>query len=162
MSPPCRSSLLLTLLAATLCAPCSAYDPDHPPPATLDGTVKLSGAVLAAGVGYKWGHGTLTYQGQQFKFCIHGLSVGDVGIASLDAQGNVYNLKSLENFGGNYFALSGGFAIAVGESAAILKNKNGVMMELELLEKGIRFNIAATGLKIVLANQHGCKADSAK
>ena len=34
------------------------------PPATLDATVKLSGGVLAAGIGYKWGHGTLNYQGQ--------------------------------------------------------------------------------------------------
>jgi hypothetical protein len=56
------------------------------PPATLDATVKLSGGVVAAGVGYKWGRGTLSYQGQQLKFCIRGLSVGDVGIANLSAR----------------------------------------------------------------------------
>jgi hypothetical protein len=113
--------------------------------------------VLAAGLGYSWGHGTLSYQGQQYKFCIRGLSIGDVGAASLDAQGNVYNLKSLEDFAGKYFALSGGFAAVRGESAAIVKNKNGVMMELETLVTGLRFNISATGLKIRLADQQGCK-----
>jgi hypothetical protein len=127
------------------------------PPATLDATVKLSGGVLAAGIGYKWGHGTLNYQGQDFKFCIHGLSVGDVGVANLAAQGAVFNLKLLEDFSGEYFALSTGVAIGRGESAAILKNKRGVMMELELKEIGVRFNIAATGLKIIMANNPGCR-----
>jgi hypothetical protein len=156
-----RHSLIIALLAAAASAPCAADDThptQNPPPATLDATVKLSGGVLAAGVGYKWGHGTLTYQGQEFKFCVRGLSVGDVGVVSVDAQGLVYNLKSLDDFAGKYFALSTGFAIARGESAAILKNKRGVMMELELLETGVRFNIAATGLRIVMADQPGCKA----
>jgi hypothetical protein len=127
------------------------------PPATLDATVKLSGGVLAAGIGYKWGHGTLNYQGHDFKFCIHGLSVGDVGVANLAAQGAVFNLKSLDDFSGRYFELSTGAAVVRGESAAILKNNRGVMMELELREVGVRFNIAATGLKIIMANNRGCR-----
>jgi hypothetical protein len=61
--------------------------------------------------------GTLNYQGQQFEFCIRGLSIGDVGAARLAAEGAVFNLKSLDDFSGKYFALSGGFALARGESA---------------------------------------------
>jgi hypothetical protein len=152
-----RTPFVVTLLAAMTSVPCTATS-SGPVPATLDATVKLSGGVLAVGVGYSWGHGTLSYQGQQIKFCIRGLSVGDVGIASLDAQGNVYNLKAVEDFAGKYFALSGGFAAARGQSATILKNKHGVMVELAILETGVRFNIAATGLKISLADQPGCKA----
>jgi hypothetical protein len=155
-----RASLLIAALVAVTSAPCLAGDTvaqQNEPPATLDGTVKLKGGVVGAGVGYKWGHGTLTYQGQQLQFCIHGLSVGDVGAASVDAQGNVYNLKDMNDFTGRYLALSGGFAFVRGESAAILKNKHGVMLELEMLESGLRFNIAATGLKVTFAGQHGCK-----
>ncbi len=85
------------------------------------------------------------------------MSVGDVGAAKLAAQGAVFNLKSLDDFSGKYFSLSTGVAIALGESAAILKNKRGVMMELELKETGIRFNIAASGLKITMANNPGCR-----
>jgi len=156
-----RIPLLVALLATASAAPCVADDASassSPPPATLDATVKLTGGIVAAGVGYKWGHGTLTYQGQQFTFCVRGLSVGDVGAATLDAQGNVYNLKAPEDFAGKYFSLSGGFAIGRGGSAAILKNQRGVMVELAMLENGVRFNIAATGLKIMLAGQPGCKA----
>jgi len=156
-----RIPLLVALLATASAGPCAADDtsvPSSPPPATLDATVKLTGGIVAAGVGYKWGHGTLTYQGQQFRFCVRGLSVGDVGAASLDARGNVYNLKAPEDFVGKYFALSGGFAIGRGGSAAILKNQRGVMVQLAMLENGLRFDIAATGLKIILAGQPGCKA----
>ena len=156
-----QTSLLIALLLAGAALPCmtDAADPQQTQPSpTLDATVKLRGGVVGAGVGYKWGHGTLTYQGQQIPFCLHGLSVGDVGAASVDALGNVYNLQDMEDFAGRYFALSGGVAIVRGESAAILKNKRGVMLELEMLEKGLRFNIAATGLRISLAGQHGCKA----
>jgi hypothetical protein len=46
---------------------------------------------------------------------------------------------------------------ARGESAAILKNKRGVMMQLESKEVGVRYNFAATGGKIVMANNPGCK-----
>lgn len=150
-----RTSLLVTMVGVGLSTPCVADD-TAPTLATLDGTVKITGGVVAAGIGYKWGHGTLSFQGQQFKFCVRGLAIGDAGIVSVDAQGNVYNLKALEAFPGQYFALSGGFAIAKGESAAIMKNKRGVMMELELLETGVRFNMAATRLKISLADQPGC------
>jgi hypothetical protein len=160
MAHSLRASLKVILLVGTVAA-AGASEIELPqkndPPATLDATVKLSGGMLAAGIGYKWGHGTLNYHGQDFKFCIHGLSVGDVGAANLTAQGAVFNLKSVEDFSGKYFALSGGFAIVRGESAAILKNKHGVMMELELQEIGVRFNIAATGLKIIMANSPGCK-----
>lgn len=155
-----RNLLMATLLLSVAAVPCAADDArptGNASPATLDATVKLTGGVMGAGVGYKWGHGTLSYQGQEFKFCVRGLSLGDVGAASVDAQGAVYDLKSLGDFAGKYFALSGGFAIARGGSSAILKNQHGVMMELEMLETGLRFNIAASGLKIVMADQPGCK-----
>jgi hypothetical protein len=151
------SVIVLAAIAAASCASESGLTQGNTPPPTFDATVKLSGGVLAAGVGYKWGHGTLNYQGQEFKFCIRGLSVGDVGVAKLAAQGLVFNLKSLDDFSGRYVALSGGFTVGRGESAAILKNKHGVMMELESQEVGVRFSIAATGLRIAMAGGPGCK-----
>jgi hypothetical protein len=124
MTRPLRTSLQIILIVGTIAVSHTSdidLAPKNVPSVTLDATVKLSGGVLAAGIGYKWGHGTLYYQGQELKFCIRGLSVGDVGAANLAAEGAVFNLKSLDDFPGKYFALSGGFAIARGESAAILK-----------------------------------------
>jgi hypothetical protein len=158
-----RALIQVLLLAGTVsCAsspPTPPAKPDHPdaPPATLAGTVKLSGGLVAVGVGYRWGHGTLSYQDKSLDFCIRGLSIGDVGAASLDARGNVYNLQSPEDFSGKYFAISGGFTVARGGSLTLLKNERGVMLELESLETGLRFVLAASGVRIVMAGGHGCK-----
>lgn len=51
-----------------------------------------------------------------------------------------------------------GVALGLGESAAIMKNERGVMMEIELQEVGLRFNLAATGAKIAMAGERHCKA----
>jgi hypothetical protein len=163
MSRSTRALIQVLLLIGTVsCAsspPTPPGKPDHrdATPATLSGTVKLSGGLVAVGVGYRWGHGTLSYQGNSLDFCIHGLSVGDVGAASLNARGNVYNLDSAEDFAGKYFAISGGFTIARGESLTLLKNQRGVMLELESLDTGLRFDMAAAGVRIVMAGGHGCQ-----
>jgi hypothetical protein len=73
-----KHSLRMTLVTMLLAAEVSSYpvseramaqDSDQELP---DATLRISGTLLAAGVGYKWGRGTLDYQGQELKFCIHG------------------------------------------------------------------------------------------
>jgi hypothetical protein len=146
---------LLTLAPGMLRADevVTIQDPDQP---TVDATVRLSGGLLALGVGYSWGHGTISYQGVERTFCIHGLSIGEVGAADLKAQGAVFHLQSLRDFAGRYFALSTGVALIRGESGAVLKNEHGVTMQLETKVTGLRFNIAASGLRVSLAGHRGC------
>jgi hypothetical protein len=158
---------LLTACGALALVPVSLADTTSEGPSSEqlsppDAKVSMKGGVVAAGVGYKWGHGEINYRGQEFAFCIRGLSVGDVGAASLDARGAVYNLKTPEDLAGRYFALSGGFSLGVGGTGTILKSQRGVMMELESLEHGLRFSMAASGVRIVMANTHGCKAQIAR
>jgi hypothetical protein len=69
-----------------------------------DATLELSEGDVAAGIGWSWGGGTLTYQGQQYKFKVEGLSVGDVGVSEVSALGKVYGLEQLEDFSGHYVA----------------------------------------------------------
>ena len=104
------------------------------------------------------GHGTISYQGTEQTFCVHGLSLGEVAAASLKAEGLVFNLNSLKDFSGRYFAISAGVALVHGESAAMLKNERGVTMQLETKVRGLRFNIATSGLRIALAGEQGCAA----
>lgn len=125
-----------------------------------DGIVKVSASVLAAGVGYRWGRGTLYFQGQSLDFCVRGLSIGDVGAARMTIDGAVYNLDSPDDFFGNYSAMSVGAAVGGGETWAFLSNKRGVTMELDVKERGVRLNFAATGLRVVMAGNRGCKARS--
>ena len=147
------------LLAAAMTLACGgisstrAQDADIPVP---DATVSMTGRLVAVGVGYGWGHGTLNYQGQGFTFCLRGLDVGDVGAVTINAQGVVFNLKSLKDFPGKYVAISTGAALIKGESGALLKNEHGVTMQLEAKEKGLRMNIAASGVRISLSGHHGC------
>jgi hypothetical protein len=124
--------------------------------ARADATVRMTGGSVGVGVGYSWGRGVVHYGDSDLVFCIRGLSVGDVGAAHLRADGFVFNLHSLEDFSGKYFAMSAGAAVAGGQSATLLKNERGVTMQLDTKVQGIRFNLAASGVSITLAGQRGC------
>ena len=116
-----------------------------------NGTVDLTGGTVAAGVGFSWGHGTLNYDGQSHPFKISGVSIVDVGAANIAASGEVYNLKNLADFSGNYAAVTAGVAVAAGGSAAYLKNEHGVVIRLHSTDVGLRFSLSADGVKVTLA-----------
>ena len=63
----------------------------------------LSGGSVAIGIGYSWGHGTLynSKDQKEYKFKISGVSVADVGAAGISAEGEVYNLTSPADLGGD-------------------------------------------------------------
>jgi hypothetical protein len=115
-----------------------------------DGSLELSGGAVAAGIGYTWGHGTLSFGGGQHSFTINGLSLVDVGAASISASGNVYHLKRLADFDGNYVAVSAGATLAGGGDAVYLQNQHGVVIKLSGTEIGLRFTLAASGVDIAL------------
>ena len=115
-----------------------------------DATVKISGKSTAAGVGVSWGKGTLTYKGKHYPFSIDGLSVLDVGVSTVDATGNVYHLKSVEDFGGQYTAASAGAAVAAGAGISTMRNANGVVMNLKAITRGVKLKAGPEGLKVTL------------
>jgi hypothetical protein len=69
-----------------------------------DATLTLSEGSVAAGIGFSWGKGTLAYQGKTYPVKVEGLAVGEVGITRASATGEVFDLKKLADFGGNYVA----------------------------------------------------------
>src|ERR1700674_2029350 len=129
-------SLVATVLASTVAVAAEGASSAAPPVAEgsiPSGYVWLSGGVIAAGIGYSWGHGTLynSKDQKQYKFKISGVSVADVGAAGLNAEGEVYNLASPADLSGNYTAVTAGVTIIEGGSLAYLKNdKNGVVIKL--------------------------------
>ena len=147
---------LVASLAASAFMVCLAQSyadngPDAVPAGTQpDGTVTLTGGSIAAGIGYVWGHGDLNYGGESHQFKISGLSIVDVGAANISAAGHVYNLKKLDDFGGNYVEVSAGVTVAGGASAAYLKNEHGVVIKLEATTVGLRFNLSGDGVKVTL------------
>ena len=69
-----------------------------------DATLRLSEGSVAAGIGWNWGKGTLSYMGKTYHFKVSGVTVAEVGITRAEASGSVYNLKSVDDFNGVYAA----------------------------------------------------------
>jgi hypothetical protein len=121
----------------------------EPPPS---GSVKISSQSIAVGVGVNWGDGTLTFDGKNHAFSVSGLSVADLGISSVTSSGEVFNLHKLSDFSGNYAAGEAGIAIGGGPNDVVMKNENGVVIRLHGSQQGVKFTLAAQGVKLQLKN----------
>lgn len=124
----------------------------QPADAAPDATLTLQGGSVAAGIGYVWGHGSLTYQGAAHKFTISGVSVVDVGAAKISATGDVSHLTKLSDFAGVYTAWSAGATFGGGGSAVYMKNEHNVVIKLISSTEGLRFNLSGNGVKVSLQN----------
>jgi hypothetical protein len=148
-----RRNVISTLLCTMISAAALATGADtgaSPTAEDPDATVDLTGGSIAAGIGYVWGHGSLTFQGKKHTFKLSGLSIVDVGAAHLDGSGVVYNLKDLNDFGGTYTAATAGVTVAGGGAIAVLRNEHGVVIKILSTTEGLRFNLSANGIDIKL------------
>jgi len=117
---------------------------------TPDATLRLSEGQVAAGAGWSWGKGVLTFNGTNHPFNITGLSVGDVGITKAEADGKVYNLKKLEDFNGRYVSAAAEATMGVGAGATTMKNDKGVVIHLHPKTKGVNLKLAVEGVKFTI------------
>jgi hypothetical protein len=115
-----------------------------------EGRVALESTSIAAGVGVDWGDGTLRFDGQDYKFSVSGLSVGDWGISKVNAVGNVYHLARPADLAGTYVAGEAGFAVAGGIDALVLRNQHGVVITLSAVQEGARLTLGPAGMTITL------------
>src|SRR6266566_5026769 len=93
-----------------------------------EATLRLSGGSFALGIGVNWGSGTLTYKGKDYPVKVKGLSIGKVGMTSSSANGEVFNLKHLQDFNGHYnvgAAGTRGVTLGAGRSGTIMSNQAG-------------------------------------
>ena len=136
--------LLALGCAAVLSSGAMAADP------APSGTVTLSSKAVALGVGVSWGDGVLTFGGKTYPFSVEGLSVADLGVSNISTSGEVFNLKNVADFSGNFVAGEAGIAIAGGPTDQILKNQNGVVLRLHGTQTGARLTLAAQGVKLTI------------
>jgi hypothetical protein len=132
---------------ASLCLMASCFVAQAQPP---DATLKVHTVSIAVGAGYSWGGGIVTFQGQEYPCRVDGLSVGAVGISSADAIGNVYNLTNIEDFSGDYLAVSAGAILAGGGDVTTMRNQHGVVIDLTDTSQGAKIMLAVQGVKIAL------------
>jgi hypothetical protein len=150
-----RKVFIICLATVFMSASVVAADTTSAPIAATDipsAYVWLSGGTVAVGIGYSWGHGTLYYSKdqKQYKFKLKGVSVADVGGAGITAEGEVYHLNNPTDLSGEYSAVTAGVTVIEGGSLAYLKNDKGVVIKLHSQTGGLRFNLAATGIRITL------------
>jgi hypothetical protein len=104
-------------------------------------------------VGGTSGEGVLSYKGRDYPFTISGLNVGDVGVSSFQGAGKVYDLKTLNDFAGNYAGSEAGFAVRGGQSELSMRNGKGVTIVVlanEGKESGTRISLGASGISVKL------------
>ncbi len=135
---------VFVVLAAVVFFTSAAMASDAKP----SGTVSIESKSVALGIGVQWGDGVLKYEGKEYNFKVNGLSVVDIGISTISAEGEVYHLAKIEDFVGTYTAAEAGIAVGGGAGAVAMKNQNGVVMKLTSTKAGIKLKLAPEGIKI--------------
>jgi hypothetical protein len=114
-----------------------------------DGTVEMN-EVQAAYIGSAGGgSGTLFYRGRSYPFTIAGLGVGGVGASTIDATGDVYNLRNVSLFPGAYAQGRYGFVVGNLSGGDLwLQNENGVVMHLRAKREGLMLSLGGDAMVI--------------
>ena len=137
-----RSLLLLLVLALLTTGAAGASQ--------ASGTVNIATTSIAVGIGINWGDGTLMTGGKRYPFELQGVEVGAVGISNVQATGQVYNLGEVADFEGTYVAITGDAAIGGGAGLLTMRNQNGVVINLQSVQQGVKLTAGAEGINITL------------
>ena len=119
----------------------SAFAEDPAP----DATVEFSTGSPVAGVGYRWGAGTLYYRGGSHPFLVDGLTAAG-GYVPVTATGAVYHLSSLEEFEGFYSERD----LMSGRDEGVLENDRGVVIHLHPQPEGEHIQLSLLGVHVLL------------
>jgi hypothetical protein len=144
--------VMVSLLVLVLCLVFSgsAFAAEKQTEKKPDATLKLSGGQVALGIGWSWGKGVLSYKGKQYPFKVQGVSVVDVGVVDVEAEGKVYDLKKLEDFSGTYASAAAQATLGRGAGATAMKNDKGVVIDLLPKTTGANLKLAGEGVKFTL------------
>ncbi len=95
------------------------------------------------------GHGTLNFKGQSFPIKVDGLGIGGIGLSTIQAHGDVYDLENIEDFAGLYGQARYGFAVGDQSAGQMwLANPNGITIHLDTKREGLMLSMGADGLTI--------------
>jgi hypothetical protein len=143
---------LLAMSALTLGSACSSsvkVGPEAVAGLTPDGTVDMEQVQVAYIGNAGGGSGTLNYQGTPYRFKIGGLGVGGIGASTVDAEGEVYKLHNLSQFGGSYAQASYGFVFGTKSAGDLwMQNEAGVIMHLKAKRTGLMLSLGGDAIVI--------------
>lgn len=113
------------------------------------GTITIDQVQVAFIFSGNVGGGKLHYKGKTYPFSIGGLGVGGIGISSIKATGEVYDLKRLADFDGGYGQARTGIVLGDKSAGSLwLENSEGVYIRLSAKRKGIALSLGVDGIYI--------------
>ena len=134
------------------CAGSVKLGPDAVKGKTPDGTVdmhEVQAAYIGSGTG---GEGVLTYRGKNYPFKVGGVGIGGIGLSTIDAQGEVYNLNVLVQFSGTYGQARYGFAIGTSSGGDLwMQNEAGVILHLKAKREGLILSLGGDAVVISMS-----------
>jgi hypothetical protein len=114
-----------------------------------DGTVdmqQVQAAFIGSGGG---GSGSLNFRGQTYPFAVGGLGIGGIGASTINASGEVYDLKRVADFPGAYAQGRYGFVIGNESGGDLwLQNERGVIMHLKAKRTGLMLSLGGDAVVI--------------
>ena len=140
-----RVNLSLAILAAVAILAC-ALQPSYAESGAV--RLKISKAGFIVGVG--GGSGTLSFKGRRYRLSVGGVSVGTIGVSSMDLVGTASNLRRAGDIAGTYSAASASVAVAGGARTATLRNSKGVVLTLRGKQVGFEASMSLSGLTLSL------------
>ncbi|WP_133258733.1 hypothetical protein [Novacetimonas cocois] len=108
--------------------------------ASPDVRLTLSARQIGVGVGYLWGHGTLSEGGQTYRFTVRGGGMLSLGGMTLSGQGCARNLARLQDFNGTYWTVGGTATIHHGTAGIVMENARGVDIHLHANTRGAQLS----------------------
>lgn len=147
-----RASALLGVMALALGA-CSfggvKLGPDAVKGKSPNGFVEMKevqAAYIGSGSG---GNGTLFFNGREYTFDVGGAGVGGIGLSTVDASGDVYNMTDVSQFPGTYGQARYGFAIGTESGGDLwLQNEQGVILHLKARRTGLMLTLGGDAVVI--------------
>lgn len=124
-------------------------NPPPAPPKKPSATVHINETQYALILGGSSGTGVLTFQNKDYPFKLSGMTLGaNVGIVKTSATGEVFDLVDISKFPGTYSRIESGITLGLGVAGTVLKNENGVLMNLTSTVEGIQINLSGGGVKV--------------
>ncbi len=114
-------------------------------------SVRMSEVQAAYYASGSTGQGMLFFRDRSHPFSIEGVGVGGFGASTIDAYGEVYNLRELSMFPGQYDQGRVGFAVGnISGGEMWLQNDAGVVMHLHAQREGVMLSLGADKIVITL------------
>jgi hypothetical protein len=141
---PIRAAAIVVGACALLGSATLAQDAKKPP-LQKSATLTIEQYQVALFWSGNLGGGELRFNNKVYPFTVGGLGIGGIGASKMEATGEVFNLKRLEDFPGTYGQARTGYAAGSSTTGTSLwlESPTGVVLELKAKREGLALALGA-------------------